>query len=426
MKINTIEKKQGTTFGYNQNLNKQVINILTKDSSDLNKKLIQLNVFCNKTEDLIDLNNQNEVKAAENIALIDVFLNIKNSFAKALDYYFPSLDYSAKEAKNYQKESKIKIKDWKSEIAEMLKPKKIEKQSEELGTHEKVNILCVEPNEKSPKGISGILGREKLKKEILDKIIYPLKNPEKALADEKDYGCTYPKSILLSGPDGCNKGLIAEAIAREADLLYFKINIDYNNIQPTEKNITQPEFAIEMLSHMSKQTGKPCVLNLDGFNNLFPKKDSGEVLLSSTERNIERLIESIKKAKEKNVLIVSTVEKLDQGNRIDNLVKYGFGSHFEVGLPDRTTIVENLKKNLSQKIKGEKLLNSKEDLSAIAEKINKAGFTDKDIRTISDNAAIIARDNNRSEISKEHYFEAIQQNSGLIQSTHARVAGFGG
>lgn len=416
MKITAGEQKyKNPTFGYNKSLNKEVIVTLSKIPSDLNKKLLQLNVLCNRTEDLIDIQNKNNILEAEKNPLINLFLNMKIALISELDYHFPFLKYSEKESAHYAEESNIKSEKWKLEISEFIKPKQNEVVPKNL--EPAFLFFKIKPNKSSPKGIESIPGREKLKQEILNKIINPLKNPEKALQDKMDYGFDVPKSILLSGPDGCKKGLIAEAIAREAKLPYYKINIDHTSINPNENNITQPEALIQLLSEHSQETGKPCVLNIDGFNNLFPNKNSEEYLLLPTERNVERLMKVIKKTKD--IIIVSTIEKLDQGSRIDNFVKHGFDSLLEVGLPDKQAIITNLKHNLKPKRKGQKLLSSEEDLSAIADTIKKAGFTDKDIKILSDEAALMAKENG-SEISKEYYLKAIKQNSGSNLSTQTR------
>lgn len=420
MKITTVEQKhKNPAFGYNQGLNKEVIKTLSQIPSDLNKKLLQLNVLCNKTEDLIDFQNKNNILKAEKNPLINLFLNIKMALTSELDYHFPSLKYSEIESTHYAKENNIEIENWKLEISKLIKPE----QDEITKNLDQTFLLFhIKPNESSPKGIESIPGRANLKQEILDKIINPLKNPDNAKLIESNYGIKTPKSILLTGPDGCNKGLIAEAIAREADLPYYKINIDHTNINPNEGNITQPEAIIEILSNISKKDGKPCVLNLYGFNNLFPKKNSEEYLLPQSERNIERLMETIKNTKD--IIIISTIEKLDQGSRIDSIVKHGFDSLLEVGLPDKQAIITNLKHDLEPKQKGQELFNSEKDLSIIADTIKKIGFTDKDIKILSNDAALIAKEKSM-EISKQHYLEAIKQASDLISSKQTRrVIGF--
>lgn len=408
------QKHKNPAFGYNKGLNKEVITTLSQIPSDLNKKLLQLNVLCNKTEDLIDIQSGKGISAEMN-PLTNFFINIKKTLINELDYNFHSLNYSKKESEHYKNESKIENKKWKLEIFKFINPKQNEIAKEISNSN--LTLFHITIKKSSPKGVESIPGREKLKQKILSKIVNPLKNPETALLDELNYGFKVPKSVLLTGPDGCNKGFIAEAIAREANLTYYRINIDHLSIAPNEKNITQPELAIEILSDISKKEGKPCVLNLYGFNNLFPKKNSGEYLLPSSERDVERLMKAIENTTD--VIIISTIENLDQGSRIDNIVKHGFDSLLEVGLPDKQAILTNLKHDLGPKRKGQKLLSSKEDLSTIADTIKKAGFTDKDIKILSDEAALMAKESG-SEISKEHYLKAIKQTSGSILSIQTR------
>ncbi len=64
-----------------------------------------------------------------------------------------------------------------------------------------------------------VAGLEKVKEEIMMKIIEPLRNPEIF----KHFGKKAGGGILMYGPPGCGKSLIAEATAGEADVAFFNI-----------------------------------------------------------------------------------------------------------------------------------------------------------------------------------------------------------
>jgi len=66
---------------------------------------------------------------------------------------------------------------------------------------------------------SDIGGNEQIKSEIQQVIEWPLKHPEAF----KRMGITPSKGVLLYGPPGCSKTMIAKAIATESNLNFLAI-----------------------------------------------------------------------------------------------------------------------------------------------------------------------------------------------------------
>jgi ATP-dependent Zn proteases len=64
-----------------------------------------------------------------------------------------------------------------------------------------------------------VAGADEVKEEVKE-IIEFLKNPRKFTK----YGAKIPKGVLLVGPPGCGKTLIAKAIAGEADVPFFSVS----------------------------------------------------------------------------------------------------------------------------------------------------------------------------------------------------------
>ncbi|MBU0756720.1 MAG: ATP-binding protein, partial [Nanoarchaeota archaeon] len=88
----------------------------------------------------------------------------------------------------------------------------------------------------SRKGFSDIGGLDDLKSEIQMKIIQPVKNPDLF----KYYGKKVGGGILMYGPPGCGKSLIAEATAGEAKATFFNVkasDLKTKYVGGTEKNI---------------------------------------------------------------------------------------------------------------------------------------------------------------------------------------------
>ena len=76
-------------------------------------------------------------------------------------------------------------------------------------------------HEKPKTGFEAVGGMEELKEQIRMKVLYPMENPELF----KAYGKTVGGGVLLYGPPGCGKTLIARATAGEIDANFFAIGI---------------------------------------------------------------------------------------------------------------------------------------------------------------------------------------------------------
>jgi AAA family ATPase len=77
------------------------------------------------------------------------------------------------------------------------------------------NSICDVPNV----NWSDIAGLEETKLKLKESVEYPLKFPEKFLR----LGLTPPKGVLLYGPPGCSKTLLAKAVASESNLNFMAI-----------------------------------------------------------------------------------------------------------------------------------------------------------------------------------------------------------
>lgn len=102
-------------------------------------------------------------------------------------------------------------------------------------------------------------GLEALKEEIILKIIAPFKTPQLYEHFKKKVG----GGILMYGPPGCGKSLIAEACAGEAGATFFHVktsDIKSKYVGETEKNIA------ELFKEARKN--QPCIIFFDEFESL--------------------------------------------------------------------------------------------------------------------------------------------------------------
>src|SRR3989338_2426852 len=105
--------------------------------------------------------------------------------------------------------------------------------AQEISIVEQPSLSAAKKPKLSFKDVGGL---EKLKEAIASKIIRPLKHP----FIYQHYGKKIGGGILLYGPPGCGKSLIAEAAAGEANVAFFHVkssDLKGKYVGETEKNI---------------------------------------------------------------------------------------------------------------------------------------------------------------------------------------------
>lgn len=412
MRISVDNKDRShVNFGYSQSFNKKVETVLKKHSSELNNKLLELNTFCNTTEDLIDKHQRECVSWSETEPIFNIFLDAKTTLVNSINTNFPSLNYLRNECINYFKESNKKNSFWKRAIVEtlnsMIQP--VQPQTKPLAEE-------IVPQVNSSAGLSSISGRSNLKKLLKDKIIDPLKYPELAAKDVNEYGCKFPNNVMLYGPEGCNKRDIAEAIAREANLSFFVTKPDSNVLLPN--GTWSQEGVFDFLSQKAKRDGKPVILYIDGLKSLT---DEMLAMQPHEAQSLKSLLSLIHKSKREEIIVISSVKK-DDYKSINQDIKSCFDSHIEIGLPDIKSRIELLKKNMMSKEKATSVLKSSKDLSDIAKHLE--GFSNRAIDQLCDEAAYIAKNDGRRAIRKEDYIQSIKNNPNLRAQPNKKPLGF--
>jgi cell division protease FtsH len=121
---------------------------------------------------------------------------------------------------------------------------------------------------------SDVAGIEEAKDEVAE-IIEFLKNPKKF----KKLGGRIPRGVLLSGPPGCGKTLLAKAIAGEADVPFFSIaGSDF-----VEMFVGVGASRVRDLFKQAKENA-PCIIFLDEIDAIGKKRGPGFVSGGHDER----------------------------------------------------------------------------------------------------------------------------------------------
>ncbi|KPV62335.1 MAG: VCP-like ATPase [Candidatus Bathyarchaeota archaeon BA2] len=124
-------------------------------------------------------------------------------------------------------------------------------------------------------------GLEDVKEELREAVEWPLKNPEVF----KRMGIRPPKGILLYGPPGCGKTLLARAVATESEANFITIK----GPEVFSKWVGESEKAIREVFRKGRMAA-PSVIFFDEFDSLVPRRGMGYADSGVTERVISQLL----------------------------------------------------------------------------------------------------------------------------------------
>jgi len=124
-------------------------------------------------------------------------------------------------------------------------------------------------------------GLEDIKKELREAVEWPLKNPEIF----KRFGIRPPKGILLYGPPGCGKTLLARAVATESEANFITIK----GPEVFSKWVGESEKAVREVFRKARMAA-PAVIFFDEFDSLVPRRGMGVGDSMVTERVISQLL----------------------------------------------------------------------------------------------------------------------------------------
>jgi len=124
-------------------------------------------------------------------------------------------------------------------------------------------------------------GLEKVKRDLKEAVEWPLKNPELFTR----FGVKPPKGILLYGPPGCGKTLLARAVATESEANFITIK----GPEVFSKWVGESEKAIREVFRKARFAA-PTVIFFDEVDSLVPRRGSGFGDSGVTQRVISQLL----------------------------------------------------------------------------------------------------------------------------------------
>jgi transitional endoplasmic reticulum ATPase len=181
-------------------------------------------------------------------------------------------------------------------------------------------------------GYDDIGGCKKQMAQIREMIELPLRHPQLF----KTLGVKPPRGVLLYGPPGSGKTLIAKAVANETGAFFFLIN----GPEVMSKMAGEAEANLRRAFEEAEKNA-PAIIFIDEIDSIAPKRDktSGEV----EKRVVSQLLTLMDGLKSRGQVVI--IGATNRPNSIDGaLRRFGrFDRELDIGVPDDTGRLEILR-----------------------------------------------------------------------------------
>lgn len=246
---------------------------------------------------------------------------------------------------------------------------------------------------------SDVAANHESKQDMINLVNF-LKNPKKYI----EAGATMPKGVIFYGPPGTGKTLMAKAIAGEAGVPFFSISgSDF-----VEMYVGVGAKRVRELFKEAKKHA-PCVIFIDEIDAVGGKRGYANSH-SEREQTINALLNEMDGFNgSEGILVIAATNRLEMLD--DALIRPGrFDRHIAIELPDLKGRLEILQLYARNKKFADDV-----DLEQIAK--TTIGFAGSDLKTLLNEATIIAVDNGRDYITRDDIDKALYQ---MIMQGHAK------
>jgi transitional endoplasmic reticulum ATPase len=237
-------------------------------------------------------------------------------------------------------------------------------------------------------------GLENVKGELMEAVEWPIKRPEVF----KRMGIRPPKGILLHGPPGCGKTLVARAVATESEANFISIK----GPEIFSKWVGESEKAIREVFRKGR-TAAPAIIFFDEIDAIVPRRGMGYADSGATERVISQLLTELDGIETlENVVVIAATNRPDildpavlRPGRFDRLIY--------VPAPDQKTL-EQIFKIYTASMPLDKTVNI-QDLTRMT-----LGYSGADVEAVCREAALNAlrRNAEAKEVSADDFTAAME------------------
>ncbi|MEO5628076.1 MAG: ATP-dependent zinc metalloprotease FtsH [Candidatus Saccharimonadales bacterium] len=239
-------------------------------------------------------------------------------------------------------------------------------------------------NEKDKVSFKDVAGSDEAKQD-LEEVVEFLKFPKKF----EGLGAKIPKGVLLAGPPGTGKTMLARAVAGEANVPFFSIS----GSEFVEMFVGVGASRVRDLFAKAKKNS-PCIIFVDEIDAVGRKRGSGMGGgHDEREQTLNQILVEMDGFEQgQNVIVLAATNRADV---LDSaLLRPGrFDRRVNIGLPDRKDREAILKVHFTKKP-----LSKVVDIDALAAKT--AGSSGADLANIANESAILAARHNRKEITQ--------------------------
>lgn len=248
-------------------------------------------------------------------------------------------------------------------------------------------------NEKDKVTFTDVAGSDEAKQD-LQEVVEFLKFPKKF----ESVGAKIPKGVLLVGPPGTGKTMLARAVAGEANAPFFSIS----GSEFVEMFVGVGASRVRDLFAKAKKNA-PCIIFIDEIDAVGRRRGSGMGGgHDEREQTLNQILVEMDGFEQgTNVIVLAATNRSDVLDPA--LLRPGrFDRRVNIGLPERRDREAILKIHFAKKPLAKGV-----DLDALAAKT--AGSSGADLQNIANEAAIIAARNNRKEITQADVTEAFER-----------------
>lgn len=252
----------------------------------------------------------------------------------------------------------------------------------------------------SKPGFAGVAGMDALKQDLTNRIIWVLKDREKA----ERYGITPPCGMLLYGPPGCGKTFFAEKFAEETGFNFMMVR--GSEISSPIVHGTQERIG-ELFNKASEKA--PTIICFDEFDAFVPSRNS---LATEKRRDeINEFLSQLNNCYEKGIFVIGTTNMKEL---IDPAIlrKGRIELHVEIPAPDQEAREAMFELHLQ-----DRPLSADIDIPALAKLTD--NYSASDIAYIVNDAALAAAMAD-VEICQQHLVEAIRNNPSSLVSPESK------
>ncbi len=248
-------------------------------------------------------------------------------------------------------------------------------------------------NEKEKVTFKEIAGSEEAK-EDLEEVVEFLKEPKKF----EGLGARIPKGVLLVGPPGTGKTMLARAVAGEANAPFFSIS----GSEFVEMFVGVGASRVRDLFAKAKKNA-PCIIFVDEIDAVGRRRGSGMGGgHDEREQTLNQILVEMDGFEQgQNVIVLAATNRADVLDPA--LLRPGrFDRRVNIGLPDRKDREAILETHFKKKPVAKNV-----DLKALAGKT--AGSSGADLANIANESAILAARKNQKEITNNIVTEAFEK-----------------